>query len=121
VIGVDQEPPRDVLDVLNAKLGDGKFAIRYEPVDIGVWAVVWLVESRPQRSSRVLFPAGLDRTQTENAWRIFVDQVLKLGESEAETGAELESAGGMDLSGPPAPDDQPAAAAEAPRKKGWFG
>lgn len=122
MIGVDQEPSRKVLDALNAVLGDGTYAFEYQQDPYGVRGIVRTRET-PPREFVARFAPGLEPALVEVAWLELVDRIGKTLTSEREHEARRAtdpapggvpppaseiSAGGMDLSGPAAPDDQPA-------------
>lgn len=72
MIGTDQEPAREILDRLNATLGEGKYEIRYEEGMQGVRAIVRLREDPPagvSRETAVLFAPGAAKQQVAAVWQ----------------------------------------------------
>ncbi len=85
MIGIDQEPTREILDELDRILGPGKYAIAYAEDAVGIRAYVRTRE-RPAREWAAYFAPGLAAESVLAVWReltLRIERIVK-GDSKPE-------------------------------------
>ena len=118
MIGTDQEPSREILDRLNAALGEGKYEIRYEDSQQGPRAIVRLREEPPagfSRETAILFANGAARQQVDAVWQ---EAAARLEQTYREARQQEEQAQQQQAAEPPAAPQQTDAAQPVPTSVG---
>ena len=92
MIGIDQEPTREILDELDRILGVGQFAIAYAEDAIGIRAYVRTRE-RPPREWAAHFAPGLDDDGVLSVWHELTLRIERLVNSEPDGGEPPPSGG----------------------------
>lgn len=121
MIGLAHEPPRDVLDQLQAELGDGAFQLRY--ADLGNNRVHAVITLHGEQSPTLTVPFAGDATreQVDAVWRAEVTRFAADRKGAARAGGAADDRATHEEAAPervpaeqPRPDAPPQPAPDAP-------